>query len=90
MFLFRGRTGRGWGALINVHEYVWEHIHVVSYYYKTALWMFTKPGRGDVLMAPHMFWSDSARSAQGRIQGMAKIGHRVHFFKKPLCYAGML
>ena len=37
--------------------------------------MFTKLGRDEVLMAPHMCLGVSARSAQGRIQGGAKIGH---------------
>ena len=35
--------------------------------------MFTKLGRDEVLM--HMHEGVSARSAQGRIQGGAKIGH---------------
>ena len=32
-----------------MHAYVWEHI--VSLYYKTAYWVFTKLGRNEVLMA---------------------------------------
>ena len=39
--------------------------------------MFTKLGRNEVLMSPHMHLGVSARFAQGRIQGGAKIGHRV-------------
>ena len=35
-----------------MHVYEWEHI--VSLYYRTARWMFTKLGRDEVLMAPHM------------------------------------
>ena len=42
--------GGGWFALM--HVYVWELI--VSLYYWTAEWMFTKLGRDEVLMAPHM------------------------------------
>ena len=37
------------GALM--HVYVWEHI--VSLYYRTARWMFTKLGRDEVLMVPY-------------------------------------
>ena len=37
--------------------------------------MFMKLGRDEVFIAPHMYWGVSARSAQGRIQGGAKIGH---------------
>ena len=39
-----------WGALM--HVYVWKHI--VSLYYRTAGWMFTKLDRDEVLIAPHM------------------------------------
>ena len=42
--------GRGGDALMHVYE--WEHM--VSLYYRTASWMFTKLGRDEVLMAPHM------------------------------------
>ena len=61
----------GGGALM--HVYVWEHI--VSLYYRTALWMFTKLGRDEVLMARHMHKDVLIISAKGRIQGGAKIGH---------------
>ena len=37
--------------------------------------MLTKLGRDTVLMAPHMHSGVSAISAQGRVQGGAKIGH---------------
>ena len=47
-----------------MHVYVWEHI--VSLFYRTAQWMFTKLGRDEVLMARHMHKNDLA---QGRIQG---------------------
>ena len=36
-----------------MHEYVLEHI--VSLYYRIAWWMFTELGRGEVLIAPHLF-----------------------------------
>ena len=55
-----------------MHVYVWEHI--VSIYYRTALWMFTKLGRNKVLMALHLCIDFSANFAQGWIQGRAKIG----------------
>ena len=54
--------GRGGGALM--HVYIWEHI--VSLYYRTAELLFTKLGRDEVLMAPHMHSGVSARSTQGR------------------------
>ena len=47
--IYLGEIGGG-GALM--HVYVWEHI--VSLYYRTASWMFTKLGRDEVLMARHM------------------------------------
>ena len=56
-----------------MHVYDWEHI--VSLYYRTALWMFTKLGRDEVLMFPYKCCCFSARSVQGQIQGGAKIGH---------------
>ena len=62
---------KGGGALM--HVYVWEHI--VSLYYRTALWMFTKLGRDEVLMVPYKCCCFSARSVQGRIQCGAKVGH---------------
>ena len=55
-----------------MHVYVLEHI--VSLYYRTAQWMFTKLGRHEVLMVPYKCFCFSARSLQGRIQGGAKIG----------------
>ena len=53
-----------------MHVYVLEHI--VSLYYRTALWMCTKLDRDEVLMARHMHKDVFAISAQGRIQGEAK------------------
>ena len=69
MYLFRRK--RGGGALM--HVYVWEHI--VSLYYSTAWWMFTKLDRDEVIMVPYKCCCFSARSPQGRIQGGAEIGH---------------
>ena len=72
---------KGGGALM--HVYVWEHI--VSLYYRTAKWMLTKLGRDEVLMARHMYKDVLTISAQGRIQGGAKIGHGgVPFFNELL------
>ena len=41
---------KGGGALMNV--YVWKHM--VSFYYRTAGWMFTKLGRDELLMVTYM------------------------------------
>ena len=46
-----------------MHVYVWEHI--VSLYYRTALWMFTKLGRDEVLMVPYKCCCFSAISSRG-------------------------
>ena len=40
------------GGVALMHVYVWEHI--ASLYYRTALLMFTKIGRDEVLMARHI------------------------------------
>ena len=53
--------------------------------------MFTKVGRDEVLMA-NTFKGVSARSAQGRIQGGAKIGQKGspssrNFFFRPEGYS---
>ena len=61
---------RGGGAL--VHVYVFEHI--VSLNYRIAWWIFTKLGRDKVLMTPRICIDSWAKSAQGWIQGGAKIG----------------
>ena len=37
-----------------MHVYEWEHI--VSLYYRTAQWMFTKLGRDEVLMVPYKYY----------------------------------
>ena len=58
------------GAL--VHVYVLEHI--VSLNYRIARWIFTKLGRDKILMNPHICIDSWAKSAQGWIQGGAKIG----------------
>ena len=71
-----------------MHVYVLEHI--VSLYYRTALWMFTKLDRHEVLMVPYKCCCFSARSVQGRIQGGAKIGQGVPFFKELLLQTGRL
>ena len=47
--IYLGEEGGG-GALM--HVYVWEHI--VSFYYRIALWILMKLGRDEVLMAPHV------------------------------------
>ena len=60
------------GVVALMHVYVLEHI--VSLYYRTALWMFTKLGRHEMLMFPYNCCCFSARSPQGRIQGGAKRG----------------
>ena len=44
--------------------------------------MFMKLGKDEVLMAPYMHYDVSAISAQGRIQGRAKIGHGCPHLKK--------
>ena len=68
LWIYLGERGGGGVALM--HVYVWEHI--ASLYYRTALWMFTKLGRDEVLMARHMHKDVLAISAQGRIQGEDK------------------
>ena len=44
--------------------------------------MFMKLGKDEVLMAPYIHQDISAISAQGRIQGRAKIGHGVPILKQ--------
>ena len=46
-----------------MHVYVWTHI--VSLYYRSASWMFTKLGRDEVLIAQHMHKDNLAISARG-------------------------
>ena len=57
-----------------MHVYVLEHI--VSLNYRIAWWIFTKLGRDKELMTPHICIDSWAKSAQGWIQGGAKIGPR--------------
>ena len=51
--------GRGFTLM---HVFLFERI--VSLSYRTACWMFTKLGREEVLMAPHLCSGFSANSAQ--------------------------
>ena len=68
---------------------VWEHI--VSLYYRTAQWMFTKLCKDEMFIAPHMHKGVLAISAQGRIQGGAKICQgEVPFFKHLFLQTGRL
>ena len=60
-----------------MHVYIWEHI--ASLFYRTALWMFTKLGVDEVIMARHMHKNVLA---QVRIQGEG--GGGFPFFKKLL------
>ena len=71
MFLFRWRKG----GVALMHVYVWEHI--VSLFFRTSRWIFTKLGRDEALMVPYKCFCFSVRSVQGRIQGGVKIGHGV-------------
>ena len=70
---------KGGGAL--VHVYLLEHI--VSLNYRIALWIFTKLGRDKVLMTSHICIDSWAKSAQGWIQGGAKIGRGGGGFPSP-------
>ena len=84
--IYLGEKGGG-GALMHVYE--WEHI--VSLYYRTAYWMFTKLGRDEVLLVPHKCCGFLARSAQGRIQGGAKNRSQgFPFFNELLLQTGRL
>ena len=57
---------------MHMHAYVLEHI--VSLNYRIARLIFTKLGRDKVHMTPHICIDSWAKSAQGWIQGGAKIG----------------
>ena len=48
--------------------------------------MFMKLGRDEELMAPDMYEGFSARSSKGRIQGLAKIGHKSPLIKKSVFF----
>ena len=52
------------------------NFHIFNFFSRTAWWILMKLGRDEVLMVPYKCCCFSARSAQGRIQGGAKIGHR--------------
>ena len=73
---------KGGGGCALVHVYVLEHI--VSLNYKIAWLIFTKLGRDKVLMTRHICIDSWAKSAQGWIQGRAKIGHGGVPFSKEL------
>ena len=55
--------GEKGGGVALMHVYVREHI--VSLYYRTALWMFTILGRDEVPLVPYecvvIFWPDPSR-----------------------------
>ena len=51
------------------------NFHIFDFFSRTAWWILMKLGRDEVLMVPYKCCCFSARSAQGRIQGGAKIGH---------------
>ena len=52
------------------------NFHIFDFFSRTAWWILMKLGMHEVLMVPYKCCCFSARSAQGRIQGGAKIGHR--------------
>ena len=63
-----------------------------DFFSRTAWWILMKLGRDEVLMVSYKCCCFSARSAQGRIQGGAKIGHRGspssrNFFFRPEGYS---
>ena len=60
------------------------NFHIFNFFSRTAGWILMKLGRDEVLMVPYKCCCSSARSAQGWIQGGAKIGQGVPFFKKLL------
>ena len=76
-----------WGDAL-VHVYILEHI--VSLNYRIAWWIFTKLGRDKVIMTLHICIESWAKSAQGWIQGGAKIGQGVPFSKELLLQTGRL
>ena len=51
------------------------NFHIFNFFSRTAWWILMKLGRDEVLMVPYKCCCFSDRSAQGRIQGGAKIGH---------------
>ena len=73
-YLFIYWSEKGGGGVALVHVYVLEHI--VSLNYRINWRIFTKLGRDKVLMTSHICIDSCAKSAQGWIQGGAKIGPR--------------
>ena len=68
------------------------NFYIFNFFSRTAGWILMKLGRDEVLMVPYKCCCFSARSAQGRIQGGAKIGHRGspssrNFFFRPEGYS---
>ena len=68
------------------------NFHIFIFFSRTAWWILMKLGRDEVLMVPYKCCCFSARSAQGRIQGGAKIGQRGspssrNFFFRPDGYS---
>ena len=51
------------------------NFHIFDFFSRTAWWILMKLGRYEVLMVPYKCCCFSAISAQGRIQGGAKIYH---------------
>ena len=51
------------------------NFHIFNFFSRTAWWILMKLGRDEVLMVPYKCCCFSYRSAQGWIQGGAKIGH---------------
>ena len=68
------------------------NFHIDNFFSRTAWWILMKLGMHEVLIVPYMCCCFSARSAQGRIQGGDKIGHRGplssrNFFFRPDGYS---
>ena len=68
------------------------NFHIFNFFSRTAWWILMKLGRDEVLMVPYKCCCFLARSAQGRIQGGAKIGHGGspslrNFFFRPEGYS---
>ena len=65
-----------------------RNFHIFHFFSRTAWWILMTLARDDVLMVPYTCCCLSARSAQGWIQGGAKIGHggspssRNFFFRR--------
>ena len=51
------------------------NFHIFDFFSRTTWWILMKLGRDEVLMVPYKCCCFSVRSAQGRIQGGAKICH---------------